>query len=166
MAVTGICGRKARDVRVLEKAIEDGVRYMESQADDLVGLRSRSMQLLQVMLVAESIAFSVLLSRGVRLEPWAVAMLLGALAATLGVAVYVAHPIPDWEVPGEMDLGAKAYREGVSLQAHLEKVLEEMEGGKQHNTDVLAKRFRAFEWLLYFLVVLLLAALITYLATR
>ncbi|MEU0587239.1 hypothetical protein [Streptomyces sp. NPDC006132] len=151
---------------MLERALEDGVRFMESQADDLVGLRSRSMQLLQVMLVAESIAFSVLLGRGVTLEPWAVAMLLGALAATLGVAVYVAHPVPDWEVPGEMALGAKAYREGVGLQSHLEKLIEEMEDGTQHNNEVLMKRFRAFEWLLYFLVVLLLVALITYLATH
>lgn len=105
MAVASICGRKAGDLRVLEKAIEDGVRYMESQADDLVGLRSRSMQLLQVMVVAESIAFSVLLSRGVDLDAWAVAMLLAALAPTLGVAVYIAHPVPDWEVPGEMNAG-------------------------------------------------------------
>lgn len=38
-----------------------------------------------------------------------------------------------------------------------------MEDGTAHNKDVLYKRFRAFERLLYFLVVLLLAALITYL---
>jgi hypothetical protein len=154
------------DIGVLKKAVEDGVRYMQAQSDNLVEIRGRSMQLLQVILVAESIAFSVVLARGVAISPWAVGMLLGALAATLWVAVYISHPIPDWEIPGEMALGIKAYREGVALEDHLKKLVEEMDRGTKHNSAVLDKRFRAFERLLYTLVALFLAAVITYLATR
>lgn len=154
------------DIGVLEKAVEDGVRYMQAQSDNLVELRSRSMQLLQVILVAESIAFSVVLARGVKIPPWAFGMLLGALAATLSVAVYISHPIPDWEIPGEMGLGFDAYKDGVPLKDHLVKLVEEMERGTKHNTGVLDKRFRAFERLLYTLVTLFFAAILTYLATR
>lgn len=151
---------------MLEKAVEDGVRYMQAQSDNLVEIRGRSMQMLQVILVAESIAFSVVLARGVTIVPWVIGMLLGALAATLGVAVYIAHPIPDWEIPGEMTLGARAHREGTALEDHLEDLIEAMEKGVGHNRDILDKRFRAFERLLYFLVAVLVAAVITYLATR
>ncbi|MFJ9117444.1 hypothetical protein ACIRJO_18020 [Streptomyces sp. NPDC102394] len=124
------------------------------------------MSLLQVILLAESIAFSVVLARGVTIVPWVIGMLLGALAAALGVAVYIAHPIPDWEIPGEMALGVKAHHDGTTLEGHLEKLIEAMEKGTKHNSDVLNKRYRAFERLLYFLVAVLAAAVITYLATR
>ncbi|MEU8851947.1 hypothetical protein AB0C70_38275 [Streptomyces sp. NPDC048564] len=156
---------RSGDIRVLEKAVEDGVRYMQAQGDNLIEIRGRSMQLLQVILVAESIAFSVVLARGVTISPWAVGMLLGALAATLWVTVYISHPIPDWEIPGEMALGIKAYRDGIALEDHLEKLLEEMDRGTKHNTAVIEKRFRAFERLLYALVALFFAAVITFLAT-
>jgi hypothetical protein len=97
---------------------------------------------------------------------WAIGMLLGTLAASLGVAVYIAHPIPDWEIPGEMTLGLKAYREGVTFKEHLGDLVQAMEKGVKHNSSVLDKRFKAFERLLYFLITLLAAAVITYLATR
>lgn len=164
--VTRGCRNRPRDIQVLEKAVEDGVRYMEAQSDNLVEIRTRSMQLLQVILVAESIAFSVVLARGVEIVPWAIGMLLGTLAASLGVAVYIAHPVPDWEIPGEMTLGFKSYREGVTLKEHLGDLVQAMEKGAKHNSSVLDKRFKAFERLLYFLITLLAAAVITYLATR
>ncbi|MFJ2093111.1 hypothetical protein ACIOEW_28140 [Streptomyces sp. NPDC087901] len=155
-----------RDIKVLEKAVEDGIRYMEAQADNLVEIRGRSMQLLQVILVAESIAFSVVLARGVTVSAWAVGMLLGALAATLWVAAYISHPIPDWEIPGEMDRGIAAYRDRVGHEAHLVNLVTAMERGSEHNKNCLAWRFRAFEWLLYALVALFVAAVITFFVTR
>lgn len=155
-----------KDIRVLEKAVEDGVRYMEAQSNSLAEVRGRSMQLLQVIVVAESIAFSVMFGKDEPVAPWVVAMLLAALAASLSVAVYIAHPVSDWEIPGEMTMGAKAYLTGSQLEAHLERLTEEMERGRKHNRDVLGRRFKVFVRLLYFLAALLAAAVITYLSAR
>ncbi|MFD9444192.1 hypothetical protein ACFWBR_37885 [Streptomyces sp. NPDC060006] len=139
---------------------------MEAQEKSLAEIRNRSMQLLQVILVAESIAFSVVLARDETIDAWIVAMLLSALAASLGVTVYIAHSISDWEIAGSMALGTKAYQDGIPLEGHLLRMTEEMERGREHNSVVLSRRFTVFVRLLYFLVALLAAAVITFLATR
>lgn len=153
-------------IEILKAAISDGVRYSEGQDRDLCALRNRSMQLLQVLIVGASIAFGVTLNHGTHVEEWIPILLLIALVVCTGVAAYIAHPVPNFDVPGNITAGVKAYKRGTSYEEYLLASAKAIKAGKNRNKKILRRRYRAFECLAYFLGALVLAAGVCYLITH